>query len=77
MSIYLNLMLLVPYVTFKRVFKLRNDQFWIICVNICTKCVLYTEGASPASEDEGVEGTLVRKHEWESAAKRASNRWDV
>ncbi|KAH9633631.1 hypothetical protein HF086_014599 [Spodoptera exigua] len=35
------------------------------------------EGASPASEDEGVEGTLVRKHEWESAAKRASNRsWD-
>ncbi|XP_050344038.1 spectrin beta chain isoform X6 [Nymphalis io] len=35
------------------------------------------EGASPAGEDEGVEGTLVRKHEWESAAKRASNRsWD-
>ncbi|XP_050549982.1 spectrin beta chain isoform X5 [Spodoptera frugiperda] len=36
-----------------------------------------SKGASPASEDEGVEGTLVRKHEWESAAKRASNRsWD-
>ncbi|XP_048483411.1 spectrin beta chain isoform X1 [Plutella xylostella] len=35
------------------------------------------EGASPGGEDEGVEGTLVRKHEWESAAKRASNRsWD-
>lgn len=34
----------------------------------------YTEGASPGGEDEGVEGTLVRKHEWESAAKRASNR---
>ncbi|XP_050677383.1 spectrin beta chain isoform X1 [Leptidea sinapis] len=35
------------------------------------------EGASPGSEDEGVEGMLVRKHEWESAAKRASNRsWD-
>ncbi|GBP22286.1 Spectrin beta chain [Eumeta japonica] len=35
------------------------------------------EGASPSGEDEGVEGTLVRKHEWESAAKRASNRsWD-
>nr|XP_034832695.1 spectrin beta chain isoform X2 [Maniola hyperantus] len=35
------------------------------------------EGASPGGEDEGVEGTLVRKHEWESASKRASNRsWD-
>ncbi|KAI5643315.1 spectrin repeat domain-containing protein [Phthorimaea operculella] len=35
------------------------------------------EGASPAGDDEGVEGTLTRKHEWESAAKRASNRsWD-
>ncbi|XP_026313733.1 spectrin beta chain isoform X3 [Hyposmocoma kahamanoa] len=35
------------------------------------------EGASPAGDDEGIEGMLVRKHEWESAAKRASNRsWD-
>lgn len=32
------------------------------------------EGASPGAEEETVEGTLVRKHEWESAAKRASNR---
>ncbi|CAH2041293.1 unnamed protein product, partial [Iphiclides podalirius] len=35
------------------------------------------EGASPAGEDEGFEGTLMRKHEWESGTKRASNRsWD-
>lgn len=45
-----------------------------LVLGLCTKGLLCTEGASPASEDEGVEGTLVRKHEWESAAKRASNR---
>jgi hypothetical protein len=32
---------------------------------------------SPAGEDGVIEGTLVRKHEWESTTKKASNRsWD-
>lgn len=37
--------------------------------------LLFTETKSPTDEDYG--GTLVRKHEWESTTKKASNRsWD-
>lgn len=36
-----------------------------------------SKGQSPGSDEEVLEGSLVRKHEWESTTKRASNRsWD-
>jgi spectrin beta len=36
-----------------------------------------TERLSPGPDDEQTEGLLVRKHEWESTTKKASNRsWD-
>lgn len=32
---------------------------------------------SPGGDSDAVEGTLTRKHEWESTTKKASNRsWD-
>ncbi|KAB7501026.1 Spectrin beta chain [Armadillidium nasatum] len=36
-----------------------------------------TERPSPSGDEDQLEGTLVRKHEWESTTKKASNRsWD-
>ncbi|XP_077282982.1 spectrin beta chain isoform X2 [Arctopsyche grandis] len=35
------------------------------------------EGQSPGSDEDAIEGALIRKHEWESTTKRAGNRsWD-
>lgn len=35
---------------------------------------LYTERPSPSGDEDQLEGSLVRKHEWESTTKKASNR---
>lgn len=37
----------------------------------------YLDRPSPGGDSDAVEGTLTRKHEWESTTKKASNRsWD-
>ena len=41
--------------------------------------IIYTkiDRPSPSGDSDAVEGTLTRKHEWESTTKKASNRsWD-
>lgn len=54
---------------------LQVSSFRVLLGNIEIVELQCAEGASPAGDDEGIEGMLVRKHEWESAAKRASNRF--
>nr|CAD7201813.1 unnamed protein product [Timema douglasi] len=44
------------------------------CHDILTSCL---EGQSPAGDEDQFEGSLIRKHEWESTTKKATNRsWD-
>lgn len=43
-------------------------------LNFLYRCI---DRPSPGGDSDAVEGTLTRKHEWESTTKKASNRsWD-
>lgn len=57
------------------------DYFTSFMEILLTKIIFTTlnhlDRPSPAGEDGVLEGTLTRKHEWESTTKKASNRsWD-
>nr|CAD7595509.1 unnamed protein product [Timema genevievae] len=44
------------------------------CYDIMNSCL---EGQSPGGDEDQFEGSLIRKHEWESTTKKATNRsWD-
>lgn len=45
---------------------------FIIAYRYCS-----AERPSPGAEEDQYEGNLVRKHEWESTTKKASNRWVI
>lgn len=42
--------------------------------NLSNKHLFGTERPSPSGDEDQLEGSLVRKHEWESTTKKASNR---